>query len=190
MSVCLLRFSSWYLPFCLVYCVLFCRYQPSFHGVDLSALRGAAVDEYFRQPVVVSLANLELWVLEEIEIFQCGCKTLEVNCNLISGWPKKRSRFPFRTSMQLFKAQCLVEKWPRCNCHKTLNLSNLPPCSFLIVTSFSLHNIMHLSSRTIHNGAMLSDGKTSLQFEAACLPFAFFLSSAPIRGFHWCSFLS
>ncbi|XP_061086555.1 histone-arginine methyltransferase CARM1-like [Conger conger] len=25
-------------------------YQPSFHGVDLSALRGAAVDEYFRQP--------------------------------------------------------------------------------------------------------------------------------------------
>ncbi|KAK2087360.1 Histone-arginine methyltransferase carm1 [Saguinus oedipus] len=28
------------------------RYQPSFHGVDLSALRGAAVDEYFRQPVV------------------------------------------------------------------------------------------------------------------------------------------
>lgn len=32
----------------------FHRYQPSFHGVDLSALRGAAVDEYFRQPVVVS----------------------------------------------------------------------------------------------------------------------------------------
>ncbi|PIO28500.1 hypothetical protein AB205_0000180, partial [Aquarana catesbeiana] len=28
------------------------RYQPSFHGVDLSALRGAAVDEYFKQPVV------------------------------------------------------------------------------------------------------------------------------------------
>uniref|UniRef100_A0A4W5RPK6 Histone-arginine methyltransferase CARM1 n=1 Tax=Hucho hucho TaxID=62062 RepID=A0A4W5RPK6_9TELE len=28
-------------------------YQPSFHGVDLSALRGAAVDEYFRQPIVV-----------------------------------------------------------------------------------------------------------------------------------------
>uniref|UniRef100_A0A667GDU4 Histone-arginine methyltransferase CARM1 n=1 Tax=Lynx canadensis TaxID=61383 RepID=A0A667GDU4_LYNCA len=26
--------------------------SPSFHGVDLSALRGAAVDEYFRQPVV------------------------------------------------------------------------------------------------------------------------------------------
>ncbi|XP_064416965.1 histone-arginine methyltransferase CARM1 isoform X2 [Latimeria chalumnae] len=27
-------------------------YQPSFHGVDLSSLRGAAVDEYFKQPVV------------------------------------------------------------------------------------------------------------------------------------------
>lgn len=34
------------------FCAL--RYQPSFHGVDLSALRGAAVDEYFRQPIVVS----------------------------------------------------------------------------------------------------------------------------------------
>lgn len=34
-------------------CCLGCRYQPSFHGVDLSALRGAAVDEYFRQPIVV-----------------------------------------------------------------------------------------------------------------------------------------
>lgn len=32
---------------------LLLRYQPSFHGVDLSALRGAAVDEYFRQPIVV-----------------------------------------------------------------------------------------------------------------------------------------
>ncbi|XP_041961031.1 histone-arginine methyltransferase CARM1-like [Alosa sapidissima] len=27
-------------------------YQQSFHGVDLSALRGAAVEEYFRQPIV------------------------------------------------------------------------------------------------------------------------------------------
>uniref|UniRef100_A0A8C5RT39 Histone-arginine methyltransferase CARM1 n=1 Tax=Laticauda laticaudata TaxID=8630 RepID=A0A8C5RT39_LATLA len=37
-------------------------YQPSFHGVDLSALRGAAVDEYFRQPVVVSwIIPITLW---------------------------------------------------------------------------------------------------------------------------------
>lgn len=39
-----------------VLCVYFIRYQQSFHGVDLSALRGAAVDEYFRQPIVVSKA--------------------------------------------------------------------------------------------------------------------------------------
>ncbi|KAI3359418.1 hypothetical protein L3Q82_002915 [Scortum barcoo] len=32
-------------------------YQPSFHGVDLSALRGAAVDEYFRQPIVDHLLD-------------------------------------------------------------------------------------------------------------------------------------
>lgn len=36
------------------------RYQPSFHGVDLSALRGAAVDEYFRQPIVVSNACMHV----------------------------------------------------------------------------------------------------------------------------------
>ena len=28
------------------------RYQQSFHGVDLSCLRGAAMKEYFRQPIV------------------------------------------------------------------------------------------------------------------------------------------
>lgn len=30
------------------------RCMSSFHGVDLSSLRNAASDEYFRQPVVVS----------------------------------------------------------------------------------------------------------------------------------------
>ena len=30
------------------------RYQNSFYGVDLSNLRQAAVDEYFKQPIVVS----------------------------------------------------------------------------------------------------------------------------------------
>ena len=29
-------------------------YQPSFHGVDLTGLRQAAIDEYFKQPIVVS----------------------------------------------------------------------------------------------------------------------------------------
>lgn len=28
------------------------RYQQSFHGVDLSCLRDAAMKEYFRQPIV------------------------------------------------------------------------------------------------------------------------------------------
>ncbi|XP_016148793.1 histone-arginine methyltransferase CARM1-like [Sinocyclocheilus grahami] len=35
-------------------------YQPSFHGVDLSALRGAAVDEYFRQPIVKTNKHMGL----------------------------------------------------------------------------------------------------------------------------------
>ncbi len=30
-------------------------YQQSFHGVDLSTLRQAAVTEYFKQPIVVSM---------------------------------------------------------------------------------------------------------------------------------------
>ena len=33
------------------------RQQPSFHGVDLTSLRDAAVAEYFRQPVVVSYSS-------------------------------------------------------------------------------------------------------------------------------------
>ena len=32
------------------------RYQQCFYGVNLSSLRGAAVDEYFRQPIVVSVS--------------------------------------------------------------------------------------------------------------------------------------
>lgn len=41
---------------------LMLRYQPSFHGVDLSALRGAAVDEYFRQPIVVRCHHTSLFM--------------------------------------------------------------------------------------------------------------------------------
>uniref|UniRef100_A0A8B9GWG1 Coactivator-associated arginine methyltransferase 1 n=1 Tax=Astyanax mexicanus TaxID=7994 RepID=A0A8B9GWG1_ASTMX len=41
-------------------------YQPSFHGVDLSALRGAAVDEYFRQPIVLILIFFSLFLRIEI----------------------------------------------------------------------------------------------------------------------------
>lgn len=29
-----------------------CRYQSAFHGVNLSALHGEAMKEYFRQPIV------------------------------------------------------------------------------------------------------------------------------------------
>lgn len=35
-------------------CVPSFRHQQCFYGVNLSSLRGAAVDEYFRQPIVVS----------------------------------------------------------------------------------------------------------------------------------------
>ena len=31
-----------------------CRYQESFHGVNLCSLRNTAVSEYFKQPIVVS----------------------------------------------------------------------------------------------------------------------------------------
>lgn len=48
----------------------FHRYQPSFHGVDLSALRGAAVDEYFRQPVVVSSGYRALLDLKRFGLHQ------------------------------------------------------------------------------------------------------------------------
>jgi len=34
--------------------VICCRYQSAFHNVDLTSLREAAVQEYFKQPIVVS----------------------------------------------------------------------------------------------------------------------------------------
>ena len=36
-------------------------YQQSFHGVDLTSLRRAAIEEYFKQPIVVSL-TIEIWI--------------------------------------------------------------------------------------------------------------------------------
>ena len=46
-----------YYLYCVFAAIVF-RYQPSFHGVDLSGLREAAVQEYFKQPVVVSNARI------------------------------------------------------------------------------------------------------------------------------------
>lgn len=36
--------------------IVICRYQQHFHGMDLTSIRDAALDEYFNQPVVVSLS--------------------------------------------------------------------------------------------------------------------------------------
>jgi len=36
-------------------------YQESFHGVNLTCLREAAVAEYFKQPIVVSLGSFFVW---------------------------------------------------------------------------------------------------------------------------------
>lgn len=43
----------------VILCTLYFRYQQCFYGVNLSSLRGAAVDEYFRQPIVVSMHSLQ-----------------------------------------------------------------------------------------------------------------------------------
>ena len=43
----------------LLKCVCDVRYQPSFHGVDLCCLREAAVNEYFKQPVVVRIVSCD-----------------------------------------------------------------------------------------------------------------------------------
>ncbi|KAF1562371.1 Histone-arginine methyltransferase CARM1, partial [Eudyptes schlegeli] len=68
-------------------------YQPSFHGVDLSALRGAAVDEYFRQPMTVWLSTaptepLTHWYqvrcLFQSPLFAKAGDTLSGTCLLIA----------------------------------------------------------------------------------------------------------
>ena len=33
-------------------------YQQSFHGVDLTSLRRAAIEEYFKQPIVVRMGEV------------------------------------------------------------------------------------------------------------------------------------
>ena len=43
--------------------MLFYRYQESFHGINLTSLRDAAVEEYFKQPIVVSGGlNYAFWI--------------------------------------------------------------------------------------------------------------------------------
>lgn len=43
----------------VILCAAYFRYQQCFYGVNLSSLRGAAVDEYFRQPIVVSASSTD-----------------------------------------------------------------------------------------------------------------------------------
>lgn len=45
---------SWWVVTVCVCCVICGRYQSAFHNVDLTSLREAAVQEYFKQPIVVS----------------------------------------------------------------------------------------------------------------------------------------
>jgi len=37
----------------MIFCNHVIRYQSAFHNVDLTSLREAAVQEYFKQPIVV-----------------------------------------------------------------------------------------------------------------------------------------
>ena len=47
-------------------------YQESFHGINLSSLRDAAVKEYFKQPIVVSIS-----ILFFNDIFMCKDENLK-----------------------------------------------------------------------------------------------------------------
>ena len=43
------------------------RYQNSFYGVDLSNLRESAMEEYFRQPIVVSFPAFDCFLFTLVE---------------------------------------------------------------------------------------------------------------------------
>lgn len=48
------------------------RYQQSFHGIDLTSIRSAAVEEYFKQPVVVIILYLyTLYLIVLITLISC-----------------------------------------------------------------------------------------------------------------------
>lgn len=51
------QFITLYFQLLIVPFFLNLRYQNSFYGVDLSNLRESALEEYFRQPIVVSCTN-------------------------------------------------------------------------------------------------------------------------------------
>ena len=60
---------------CMTNCPsLWCRYQESFHGVNLCSLRNTAVSEYFKQPIVVSRFIFDPFNAnsEELRLPDCG----------------------------------------------------------------------------------------------------------------------
>ncbi|KAJ8246221.1 hypothetical protein GJAV_G00265170 [Gymnothorax javanicus] len=84
-------------------------YQPSFHGVDLSALRGAAVDEYFRQPIVdtfdmrILMAESVKYAVNFLEAKEADLHRIEIpfkfhmlHSGLVHGLAFGLSRYGFR----------------------------------------------------------------------------------------------
>lgn len=63
----------------LILCATCFRYQQCFYGVNLSSLQGAAVDEYFRQPIVVSVFFLPMCL--SIDSFTYNSGTWDALCS-------------------------------------------------------------------------------------------------------------
>uniref|UniRef100_A0A8C4IQ89 Histone-arginine methyltransferase CARM1 n=1 Tax=Dicentrarchus labrax TaxID=13489 RepID=A0A8C4IQ89_DICLA len=80
-------------------------YQPSFHGVDLSALRGAAVDEYFRQPIVDTF-DIRILMAKSVKYTVNFLETKEEDLYRMTVW---LSTAPTEPLTHWYQVRCLLQ---------------------------------------------------------------------------------
>uniref|UniRef100_A0A6I8SAZ1 Histone-arginine methyltransferase CARM1 n=1 Tax=Xenopus tropicalis TaxID=8364 RepID=A0A6I8SAZ1_XENTR len=80
-------------------------YQPSFHGVDLSALRGAAVDEYFKQPVVDTF-DIRILMAKSVKYTVNFLDAKEADLHRMTVW---LSTAPTEPLTHWYQVRCLLQ---------------------------------------------------------------------------------
>uniref|UniRef100_A0AAY4A0Z6 Histone-arginine methyltransferase CARM1 n=1 Tax=Denticeps clupeoides TaxID=299321 RepID=A0AAY4A0Z6_9TELE len=80
-------------------------YQQSFHGVDLSALRGAAVEEYFKQPVVDTF-DVRVLMAKSVKYTVNFLEVKEADLHRMTVW---LSTAPTEPLTHWYQVRCLLQ---------------------------------------------------------------------------------
>uniref|UniRef100_A0AAY5JYA9 Histone-arginine methyltransferase CARM1 n=1 Tax=Esox lucius TaxID=8010 RepID=A0AAY5JYA9_ESOLU len=80
-------------------------YQPSFHGVDLSSLREAAVDEYFRQPIVDTF-DIRILMAKSVKYTVNFLDAKETDLHRVTVW---LSTSPTEPLTHWYQVRCLLQ---------------------------------------------------------------------------------